>query len=67
MNRDAFKLGFTLDEFTAEVNRDSRFQYTNQQTEPFWSTGISPGQARDKLAESSDDRLAQSPLLNLPN
>jgi len=49
MNTDAFELGFTLDEFTAEVNRDSPVQYTNQQTEPFWSAGQSPGQARDKL------------------
>jgi len=55
MNRDAFELGFTLDEFTAEVNRESKVQFSNQQTEPFWRKGHTPDQARTELLKSSED------------
>jgi len=45
-----FELGYTLDEFTAEVNRESRIQYTTEQTAPFWNRGQSPAHARAVLS-----------------
>jgi hypothetical protein len=44
------ELGYTLDEFTTEVNKGSAQQYTNEQTEPYWSQGYWPAQARAMLA-----------------
>jgi len=54
MNRDAFEVGFTLDEFTAEVNRGSKVQFISQQTEPFWRRGHTSDQARAELLDLVD-------------